>query len=586
MPRLGNVPKSSEHPLYLYACIRQLEDMFPQETLASEDAGKLRPTWGKVDDDDQRCVTWESCAWVSEFARYCARLEPSLHWQSESKRSYWLEGVTRLYLAVGAWRDGDRSLIIPLNWFSRLVKLALPRWQGVHRSTLSALESLALRQGDLCQALLASKTMQSDAACLGLGMPMVNTWFVRGTGLQGPPVNAIGLDASRLLDVTYLKRYVVVDSDQLGPSPCQLISEREFRAELQRGNRHLRVQTGAPGVEVLLARARASHCPEHPEQCDATPIVLRRIPLLLPPQIKAMQRKISAGWTVDDISAQVNRVYICNSRLEDLSNIGVPTFVLREEQYVLQAAIDRYLALLFGLMPLEEAQARIRRSLISISLRPDSVQPFEGLEDALLYGEDEQAGTEDEEVEDVDEEDEEDEEVEEVGEDEEVGQGAIEEGSGEDEGDRSCCSGPASTGGTDDVAIVQSMHARIGVTSVAVFWFVLLARVGGWTPEDADRRRETLERSRCILLNREESSHIAACTRTGIEQLAKAMKQHRPIATGWRNAVELIRSGVGDRMLEMAEDGPLAIEFHGPAERDPSFGRVFGTMLFHGNVLL
>ena len=198
-----------------------------------------------------------------------------------------------------------------------------------------------------------------------LAAPVSHIWYFKGI----PSRMGLILDISpRILEkVLYFASYIVLDPGDTGLSYKQVLSEKEYRDEVDKyGHDAFRVGMGAEAVLELLKaidlekeaeelktelvdasgqkRARIvkrlevmeafRHSGNKPEW-----MVMTVIPVI-PPDIRPMVQLDGGRFATSDLNDLYRRIINRNNRLARLLELGAPEIIIRNEKRMLQEAVD------------------------------------------------------------------------------------------------------------------------------------------------------------------------------------------------------------------------------------------------------
>ena len=200
---------------------------------------------------------------------------------------------------------------------------------------------------------------------ISLAAPVSHIWYFKGI----PSRMGLILDISpRVLEkVLYFASYIVLDPGNTALSYKQVLSEKEYRDEVEKyGADAFRVGMGAEAVQELLRaidldkeaeeltaelkdssgqkRARIVKRLEVVEafrQSGNKPewMILTVIPVI-PPDIRPMVQLDGGRFATSDLNDLYRRIINRNNRLERLLELGAPEIIIRNEKRMLQEAVD------------------------------------------------------------------------------------------------------------------------------------------------------------------------------------------------------------------------------------------------------
>ena len=200
---------------------------------------------------------------------------------------------------------------------------------------------------------------------ISLAAPVSHIWYFKGI----PSRMGLILDISpRVLEkVLYFASYIVLDPGATGLSYKQVLSEKEYRDEVEKnGADAFRVGMGAEAVLELLKaidlekeseelkselkdssgqkRARIvkrlevveafRHSGNKPEW-----MIMTVIPVI-PPDIRPMVQLDGGRFATSDLNDLYRRIINRNNRLARLLELGAPEIIIRNEKRMLQEAVD------------------------------------------------------------------------------------------------------------------------------------------------------------------------------------------------------------------------------------------------------
>ncbi len=198
-----------------------------------------------------------------------------------------------------------------------------------------------------------------------LAAPVSHIWYFKGI----PSRMGLVLDISpRVLEkVLYFASYIVLDPGQTSLQYKQVLSEKEYREELEKwGHGTFRVGMGAEAVLELLRaidlekdsemlrkelkdssgqkRARIIKRLEVVEAFRNSGnkpewMVLTVLPVL-PPDIRPMTQLDGGRFATSDLNDLYRRIINRNNRLARLLELGAPDIIVRNEKRMLQEAVD------------------------------------------------------------------------------------------------------------------------------------------------------------------------------------------------------------------------------------------------------
>ena len=200
---------------------------------------------------------------------------------------------------------------------------------------------------------------------IALAAPVSHIWYFKGI----PSRMGLILDISpRTLEkVLYFASYIVLDPGQTGLQYKQVLSEKEYREEIEKnGYGAFRVGMGAEAIQELLKaidlekdsevlrkglkdasgqkRARIIKRLEVVEAFRNSGnkpewMVMDVIPVI-PPDIRPMVQLDGGRFATSDLNDLYRRIINRNNRLARLLELGAPDIIVRNEKRMLQEAVD------------------------------------------------------------------------------------------------------------------------------------------------------------------------------------------------------------------------------------------------------
>ena len=200
---------------------------------------------------------------------------------------------------------------------------------------------------------------------IALAAPVSHIWYFKGI----PSRMGLILDISpRTLEkVLYFASYIVLDPGQTSLQYKQVLSEKEYRDELEKyGYGNFRVGMGAEAIQELLQaidlerdsadlrkqlkdatgqkRARIIKRLEVVEAFRSSGnkpewMIMTVIPVI-PPDIRPMVQLDGGRFATSDLNDLYRRIINRNNRLARLLELGAPDIIVRNEKRMLQEAVD------------------------------------------------------------------------------------------------------------------------------------------------------------------------------------------------------------------------------------------------------
>jgi len=197
-----------------------------------------------------------------------------------------------------------------------------------------------------------------------LAAPVSHIWYFRAI----PSRMGLLLDISpRLLEkVLYFAQYIVIDPGTTPLEKKQLLTEREYRDNLERYENDFKVGMGAEAIKELLKEIDIEKlATELKEELDSATgqkklriikrlevveafrksgnrpewMILDVIPVL-PPEIRPMVQLDGGRYATSDLNDLYRRVINRNNRLKRLIELAAPEIIIRNEKRMLQEAVD------------------------------------------------------------------------------------------------------------------------------------------------------------------------------------------------------------------------------------------------------
>ncbi|MDO4294630.1 MAG: DNA-directed RNA polymerase subunit beta' [bacterium] len=200
---------------------------------------------------------------------------------------------------------------------------------------------------------------------INLAAPVSHIWYFKGI----PSRMGLILDISprNLEKVLYFASYIVLDAGSTGLMKKQILSEKEYREEVEKnGYGTFRVGMGAEAIQELLReidlekdseelrkalknangqkRARIIKRLEVVEAFRASGnkpewMIMNVIPVI-PPDLRPMVQLDGGRFATSDLNDLYRRIINRNNRLARLLELGAPDIIVRNEKRMLQEAVD------------------------------------------------------------------------------------------------------------------------------------------------------------------------------------------------------------------------------------------------------
>ncbi|BAB03846.1 DNA-directed RNA polymerase subunit beta' [Halalkalibacterium halodurans] len=209
-----------------------------------------------------------------------------------------------------------------------------------------------------------AKVRRERMGHIELAAPVSHIWYFKGI----PSRMGLVLDMSprSLEEVIYFASYVVTDPGDTPLEKKQLLSEKEFRAYLDKYGRSFTAQMGAEAIRKLLMdidldkevdglkeelqtaqgqrRTRAIKRLEVLEAFrnsgnEPSWMILDVLPVI-PPELRPMVQLDGGRFATSDLNDLYRRVINRNNRLKRLLDLGAPSIIVQNEKRMLQEAVD------------------------------------------------------------------------------------------------------------------------------------------------------------------------------------------------------------------------------------------------------
>ena len=200
---------------------------------------------------------------------------------------------------------------------------------------------------------------------IALAAPVSHIWYFKGI----PSRMGLILDISpRTLEkVLYFASYIVLDPGKTSLQYKQVLSEKEYRDELEKyGYGNFRVGMGAEAIQELLQAINLEKDSEdlRKQLKDATgqkrARIIKRLEVVeafrnsgnkpewmimtvvpvIPPDIRPMVQLDGGRFATSDLNDLYRRIINRNNRLARLLELGAPDIIVRNEKRMLQEAVD------------------------------------------------------------------------------------------------------------------------------------------------------------------------------------------------------------------------------------------------------
>ncbi len=209
-----------------------------------------------------------------------------------------------------------------------------------------------------------AKVRRERMGHIELAAPVSHIWYFKGI----PSRMGLILDMSpRALEkVLYFASYIVIETGDTPLSKKQLLSEKEYRENVEKYGNRFRAGMGAEAIKELLweldleklskelkadlkdstgqKRLRTVRRLEVVEAFKSSGnlpewMILDTIPVI-PPDLRPMVQLDGGRFATSDLNDLYRRVINRNNRLKRLLDLGAPDIIVRNEKRMLQEAVD------------------------------------------------------------------------------------------------------------------------------------------------------------------------------------------------------------------------------------------------------
>ena len=209
-----------------------------------------------------------------------------------------------------------------------------------------------------------AKVRRERMGHIELAAPVSHIWYFKGI----PSRMGLILDMSpRALEkVLYFASYIIIDSGDTPLSKKQLLSEKEYRENIEKFGNRFRAGMGAESIRELLLdldleklskelrqdlkgstgqkrlrTVRRLEVVEAFKNSGNKPewMILEAIPVI-PPDLRPMVQLDGGRFATSDLNDLYRRVINRNNRLKRLLDLGAPDIIVRNEKRMLQEAVD------------------------------------------------------------------------------------------------------------------------------------------------------------------------------------------------------------------------------------------------------
>jgi len=209
-----------------------------------------------------------------------------------------------------------------------------------------------------------SKVRRERMGHIELAAPVSHIWYFKGI----PSRMGLILDMSpRALEkVLYFASYIVIDPGDTPLSKKQMLTDKEFRENIEKYGSRFRAGMGAEAVKELLVELDLESLTKElrAELKDSTGqkrlrtvrrlevveafrksgnkpdwMILDVVPVI-PPDLRPMVQLDGGRFATSDLNDLYRRVINRNNRLKRLLDLGAPDIIVRNEKRMLQEAVD------------------------------------------------------------------------------------------------------------------------------------------------------------------------------------------------------------------------------------------------------
>lgn len=215
-----------------------------------------------------------------------------------------------------------------------------------------------------------AKVRRERMGHIELAAPISHIWFFKGI----PSRMGLALDMSpkALEEVIYFNSYVVIDPGQTTLAKKQLLSEKDYRLNLDRWGYSFRAGMGAEAIQTLLENLdldaeinqireeMKSIKPKQGSENQRNNRLIKRLEVLeafrnsdnrpewmilevlpvIPPELRPMVQLEGGRFATSDLNDLYRRVINRNNRLKKLLDLGAPDIIVQNEKRMLQEAVD------------------------------------------------------------------------------------------------------------------------------------------------------------------------------------------------------------------------------------------------------
>ncbi len=200
---------------------------------------------------------------------------------------------------------------------------------------------------------------------INLAAPTVHIWFFKA--VPSRLGNLLAMKTSDMEKVVYFQDYVVVDPGDTELKFKQMLTEDEYRTNVEKYGSAFRALMGADAVRELLERTDLASLAEQirkdlketkskqkikdfakrlkiveqlrGSENNATWLVQDVIPVI-PPDLRPLVLLESGNFATSDLNDLYRRIINRNNRLKKLMDLNAPEVIIRNEKRMLQQAVD------------------------------------------------------------------------------------------------------------------------------------------------------------------------------------------------------------------------------------------------------
>ena len=209
-----------------------------------------------------------------------------------------------------------------------------------------------------------AKVRRERMGHIELATPVAHIWYTKGV----PPKIGLVLDMSPrdIEEVIYFVSYVVLDPGKVPLEKKQTLSDKEYRAYMEKYGTSFKVGMGAEAIKTLLTEVNLEEeveklkkelenasgqkklrlvkrldCLQSFIDSGNRPewMILDVLPVL-PPELRPMLQLPGGRFTTSDLNDLYRRIINRNNRLKKLLELGAPTIIVQNEKRMLQEAVD------------------------------------------------------------------------------------------------------------------------------------------------------------------------------------------------------------------------------------------------------